>query len=148
MTKPTKWFVCPAKTQISIFTVHMKKAWFLSYPLSAQRRLRSDWLDAQTDLSLRWAQRSFCWFCHEVAQWWFPKYQPVWIYKFILLLLCFIRWPQVISAAGNQITPPMCLIIVHRETVPDEAHQFWSDSRLVANFRWAWFPVFITHLEA
>ena len=21
-----------------------------------------------TDLSLRWAQRSFCWFCHEVAQ--------------------------------------------------------------------------------
>ena len=25
------------------------------------------WADAQADLSLRWAQRSFCWFCHEVA---------------------------------------------------------------------------------
>ena len=27
-----------------------------------------DWADAQADLSLRWAQRSFCWFCHEAAQ--------------------------------------------------------------------------------
>ena len=26
------------------------------------------WVDAQADLSLRWAQKSFCWFCHEVAQ--------------------------------------------------------------------------------
>ena len=32
----------------------MKKAWVLSYPLSAQRRLWSDWADAQADLSLRW----------------------------------------------------------------------------------------------
>ena len=44
MTKPTKWHVRPAKTQISlgirpVFTVRMKKAWVLSYPLSAQRRL-------------------------------------------------------------------------------------------------------------
>ena len=28
----------------------------------------SDWGDAQAELSLRWAQRSFCWFCHEAAQ--------------------------------------------------------------------------------
>ena len=27
----------------------------------------SDWAGAQADLSLRWAQRPFCWFCHEVA---------------------------------------------------------------------------------
>ena len=27
----------------------------------------SDWADAQADLSLRWTQRSFCWFCHEAA---------------------------------------------------------------------------------
>ena len=33
----------------------MDKAWVLSYPLSAQRRLWSDWADAQADLSLRWA---------------------------------------------------------------------------------------------
>ena len=24
--------------------------------------------DAQADLSLHWAHRSFCWFCHEAAQ--------------------------------------------------------------------------------
>ena len=33
----------------------MKKAWVLSYPLNAQRRLWSDWANAQADLSLRWA---------------------------------------------------------------------------------------------
>ena len=43
---------------IRVFAVHMKKAWVLSYPLSAQRRLWSD-LDAQADLSLRWAHTHF-----------------------------------------------------------------------------------------
>ena len=37
----------------------MKKAWVLSYPLSAQWRLWSDWVDAQADLSLRWAHTHF-----------------------------------------------------------------------------------------
>ena len=37
----------------------MKKAWAFSYPLSAQRRLWSDWADAQADLSLRWAHSHF-----------------------------------------------------------------------------------------
>ena len=67
--------VRPAKTQISlgihpvwsVFAVRMKKAWVLSYPLSAQRRLWSDWVDAQADLSLLGAQ-SFCWICHEAAE--------------------------------------------------------------------------------
>ena len=34
---------------------------------SAQRRLWSDWANAQADLSLRWAHMPFCWFCHEAA---------------------------------------------------------------------------------
>ena len=51
---------------IRVFVVHIKKVWVLSYPLSAQQRFWSDWVDAQADLSLRWAQ-SFCWFCHEAA---------------------------------------------------------------------------------
>ena len=63
---------------IRVFTVCMKKAWFLSYLMSAQRRLCSDWADAQADLSRLggcpgWSEsslgvQSFCWFCHEVAQ--------------------------------------------------------------------------------
>ena len=41
---------------IRAFAVRMKKAWTLSYPLSAQRRL---WADAQADLSLRWTHTHF-----------------------------------------------------------------------------------------
>ena len=63
MTKPTKGHVRQAKTQISldirsvwsVFAVRLKKHWTLSYPLSPQRRLWSDWADAKADLSLRWA---------------------------------------------------------------------------------------------
>ena len=44
---------------IRVFAVHIKKAWVLSYPLSAQRRLWSDWADAQADPSLRWAHCHF-----------------------------------------------------------------------------------------
>ena len=66
--------VRPAKTQISlgirpvwsVFAVRMKKAWVLSYPLSAQRRLWSDWADAQADPSLRWAHTHFVGF---VTRW-------------------------------------------------------------------------------
>ena len=65
--KTSKMTVLPAKTQISlgispvwsVFAVHVKKAWVLSYPLSAQRRLWSDWADAQADHSLRWAHSHF-----------------------------------------------------------------------------------------
>ena len=44
---------------IRAFTVLMKKPWVLSYPLSAQRRLWSDWADARTDLSLSWVHSHF-----------------------------------------------------------------------------------------
>ena len=44
---------------IRVFAVRMKKPWVLSYPLSARRRLWSDWADAQADLSLRWAHTHF-----------------------------------------------------------------------------------------
>ena len=67
MTKPTKWHVRQAKTQISlgirpvwsVFAVRMKKAWVLSYPLSTKWRLWSDWSDAQADPSLRRAHSHF-----------------------------------------------------------------------------------------
>ena len=46
-------------SRIRVFAVRMKKTWVLSYPLSAQRRLWSDWADAQADLSLRWSHTHF-----------------------------------------------------------------------------------------
>ena len=67
MTKLTNLPVRTAKTQISlgihpvwpVFAVRMKKGWVLSYSVSAQRRHRSDWADAQADLSLRWVHVIF-----------------------------------------------------------------------------------------
>ena len=47
---------------IRAFAVRLKKAWILRYPLSAQQRLKSDWADAQADLSLRWAHTHFAGF--------------------------------------------------------------------------------------
>ena len=44
---------------IRVFAVRMKKPWVLSYPLSTQQRLWSDWADAQADWSLRWAHNHF-----------------------------------------------------------------------------------------
>ena len=52
---------------IRVFVVRMKKVWFLSDPLGAQRRLRSVWAEAQADLSLRWAHMPLSWFCHVLA---------------------------------------------------------------------------------
>ena len=63
---------------IRVFAVRTKKPWVLSYLLSAQRRLWSDWVDAQAAVSLRQAHihfvgfvmswlKSFCWFCGIVA---------------------------------------------------------------------------------
>ena len=55
VTKPTMWLCAQRRLRsawhppslISVFAVRMKKAWVLNYQLSAQRRLWSDWADAQ-----------------------------------------------------------------------------------------------------
>ena len=54
---------------IIVFAVRMKKAGILTYPLSAQRRLWSDWGDAQADLSLRWAHSHFVCFVMRRLRW-------------------------------------------------------------------------------
>ena len=72
---PTEWHVCPGNTQISlgICPVWSVFAWrFMGSkgPIASscgQQKLWSDWADAQTDLSLRWAHMYFCWYCCAVA---------------------------------------------------------------------------------
>ena len=67
MTKPTKCPVRPAKTdqpghlpsRIRVFAVRMEKHEGLSYHLSPQWRLWSDWADAQANLSLCRAHTRF-----------------------------------------------------------------------------------------
>ena len=76
MTKPTKWHVRPAKTQISlgicpvwsVFAERSMGSWGPTLSSWGQRRLWADWMDALSDLSIRWVHMPFCWFCHEVAQ--------------------------------------------------------------------------------
>ena len=67
---------------IRVFAVRLKTARILIYPLSAQRRLWSDWADAsaQSDQSLRCAHIPFCWFCHDAAHITLPGVwsPPVW----------------------------------------------------------------------
>ena len=75
--KSTKWPVRPAKTQISlgirpVWSVSSLCAlWVAKDPMifHADSEEWSVW-SAQADLSLRWAHRSFCWFCHAHAQLW------------------------------------------------------------------------------
>ena len=74
------------RSLIRVFAVRMKKAWVLSYPLSAQRRPWSDWADAQADLSLRWAQ-SFCCFCHEAAHFVYTFFSLLQVAPIFLLCL-------------------------------------------------------------
>ena len=75
MTKPTKWHVRPAKTQINLgirpvwSESSLCAQWVATNPsfLYADSKDWSDWADAQADLSLRWAHMPLCRFCHALA---------------------------------------------------------------------------------
>ena len=75
-TKPTKWYVRPVKTQINlgirpVWSESLLSAWRNHKFLASHWAHSDNWSDranAQADLSLRWAHRSFCWFCHAVGQ--------------------------------------------------------------------------------
>ena len=64
MTKPTKRSVHPADSDqpghppslIRVFTVRSMGSWGPNVSSCGQQRLWSDWVDAQADLSLRWAE--------------------------------------------------------------------------------------------
>ena len=68
---------------IRVFAVRMKKALVLSYPLSALRRLWSDWADTQADLSLRWAHVILLVFIHVNPPWSSGRLLK-WALKFLL----------------------------------------------------------------
>ena len=76
---------------IRTFAVRMKKAWFLGYPMSAQRRLWSDWADAPADLSLRWAHGHFVGFVMRRLIYnycsWTDSIKPNLVYSSVISLL-------------------------------------------------------------
>ena len=73
--KTNKVAVRPAKTQVSLgirpvwSESSLCAQWVAKDPsfLYADSEDWSDWADARTDLSLRWAHMPFCGFCHEAA---------------------------------------------------------------------------------
>ena len=94
--KTNKVSVRPAKTQFSlgvrpVWSESSLSAWrklgFLSYPLSTQWRLWSDWAGAQADLSPHWAHTHFVGF----VMWWLN-------YKFYICILALVvvdvRWKR------------------------------------------------------
>ena len=99
---------------IRAFAVRMKKAWVLSYLLSAQRRLWSDRADAQADLSLRWAHshcvgfvmsRTFnMWFCASAWCHWNAITYACGT-SCAPLLLCFIIWTASWQNQQNECAP-------------------------------------------
>ena len=92
---------------IRVFAVCMKKPWVLSFPLSAQRRLWSDWVSAQADLSLCWVHRSFCCFCLVAAQ--------IWIHLDMIVFFNFrkINNKAILSNSVMQILKKIHLIRFH-----------------------------------
>ena len=77
----------------------MKKAWVLTYPLSTQWRFRSDWADAQADLSLRWAHTHCVGF---VISWLILCLMPLFsedatnVKAVIVFSFCNIAWGQIV----------------------------------------------------
>ena len=117
VTKPTNWHVRLVKTLISlgirpgwsVFAVCMEKAWVLSYPLSAQRWLWSDWADAQADLSLRRAHMHFL------------GYVMRWLKKKVSSDMCTQRRFNQPADLRNLIR------IFTRRTSSCAQRRFWSD---------------------
>ena len=87
---------------IRVFAVRMKKHWVHNYSLSAERRLWSDWADAQADLSLCWAHMSFCWFCHIYL--YFNK-----LVHMLLFWTCWCRKPIVLKYNSTHAWELKCM---------------------------------------
>ena len=127
-TKPTKWHVRPAKTQISLgirpvwseSSVRMKKAWNLSYPLNLQSawrklgtlathwRLGSACASAQAGRMHRlirvFTGRTFCWFTHALAHF----VVQIGIYPDLEFLFGQARFQIWLNFYLDYILPEMC----------------------------------------
>ena len=89
---------------IRVFAVRMKKPWVLSYPLSAQHRLWSDWADAQPDLSLLRARTHFVGFFFVMSAAHF-----IYFMRSKELLVCLIR--DILAIMSLFIAPFQALCV-------------------------------------
>ena len=88
------------RSRIRVFAVFSIGSWGPNVSSCGQRRRWSDWMDAQADPSLRWAQRSFYWFCHDAAR--------LKTMSFVWLIWKEILWKYSIQSLKKQLAyePP------------------------------------------
>ena len=119
MTKPRKWHVHPAKTQISPVlsesAVHMTKPWIRSYPLSAQQILRSGWskssLGAHAILLVLSCTGSYLSFRHLLIHKEVPIQvkQLIWNFKPVLNCLLITKfWENLHSLFAERVDFSIC----------------------------------------
>ena len=92
---------------IRVFAVRSMGSW-PSVSSYGQQRLWSDWVDAQADPSFCWAQRSFCWFCHEAAQLSrknvFSKSSLIWVCTICIWAMSWENLPYANNKGTDQPT--------------------------------------------
>ena len=104
----------------------MKKPWVLNYPLSAQRRLWSDWGDAQADLSLRWAHSHFVGFimrrliCVMIFMFYLLGHKfHLWKWKIFVFSFChkssFVKFHTFLITEGPNLDCHFSFLIKHLE---------------------------------
>ena len=104
MTKPTKWPVCPAKTQISlgihpVWSETSLSAWRKT-SLSAWRNIGS--------LAILGVHKSFWWFCHEAA------HITVNLFNFAISLFSWYSWGRYFHK--NELSQNCNMSIIANET--------------------------------
>ena len=107
---------------IRVFAVRMKKPWVLSYPLSVQQRLWSDWVDAQPDLSHGWAHSHCVGFA---------------INKFLLNLVCFLN-VIFLYYTSFILLPSFTTIISHLNAIAQFFRNFCFGT---IGYKLAWWPM-------
>ena len=123
----------------------MKKSQVLSYPLSAQRRLWSDWADAQADLSHRWVHSHFVGFV--MPQLIFCS-NGLWRGQSNSMFWSASRWPLAwshdwhqTSNSNSKLISSECTYVFDRHNSP-ECTQFHTDTwyhilLFLQEIRWA-----------
>ena len=93
---------------IRVFAVRMKKTWVLSYTMSAQQSLWSDWANAQADLSLCWAHTHFVgfvmsWLNYNVCLWTMKAIPSEWMCRVIWAIAVHLCTLFIFSSQQNVI---------------------------------------------
>ena len=93
--------------------------------LCGQRRLWSDWADAQADLNLHWAHMPFCKFCHTLLKLYFTKNDQNSIFT---LCIGSDRPEQTVQNATTDLGLH-CLPLIHQllDTFTDSKCLPWTD---------------------